>query len=105
MIVTTKQNVQATIAIQKFWAISWESVKWTTSGKGGQPAPLDADLIASGRFRPWKIAAATVPASSPAERAVPGRPLPEHPQQEGREQGRVDEPEDQLEHVHDVIEP
>ena len=38
------------------------------------------------------------------ERAVPGRALPEHPEQERREQRRVHEREDELQHVHDVVE-
>ena len=36
---------------------------------------------------------------------MPGRPAPEHAQQERGEQRGVDEREHQLEHVHDVVEP
>ena len=44
------------------------------------------------------------PRDEPHERAVPSGPLPEHAEREGREQGRVDEREHQLQEVHDVVE-
>ncbi len=91
--VTTKQVVQAKMAIQKFCAMA--------EGKCGRCAiqpPLPSATV-----RPWVSAAAPVPANQPGESAVAGGALPEHAQQEGGEQRRVDEAEDQLQQVHDVV--
>ena len=44
-----------------------------------------------------------MPLNSPVKAPVAGSALPEHAQQEGRKQRRVDEGEHQLEHVHDVV--
>ena len=45
-----------------------------------------------------------MPATQAGECAVARRALPEHAEQEGREQRRVDEREHQLQDVHDVVE-
>ena len=67
-------------------------------------APLHARLAPIGSVRPWCSAAPIVPASSPSERAVTRRALPEHPEREGREQRRVHEREHELQQIHDVVE-
>ena len=99
-IVTTKQVVQAKMAVQKFCAISLgiDSQDMT------EPAAFDQGLRARRLGQAMMNRRRQDSAEQADERAMSGRAPPEHAEQEGGEKRSVHESEHQLEQIHDVVE-
>mgnify|MGYP003693812349 CR=1 FL=1 len=99
-IVTTKQVVQAKIAVQKFL----RHLARIGSQHVAEPSALDQGKRAGWLGQSMMNGRGQDSAEQPDKRAVPGGASPEHAEQERGEERRVHEREHQLEQVHDVVE-
>ena len=69
-----------------------------------EPAAFDPDRCAGRQGQPVVQRGRPRARQQAEKRAVAGRPPPEHAQQERSEQRRVDKPEHELQHIHDIVE-